>query len=407
MVTPRSDALFGDCFGTGRPKPAPPRHAMAALSLATQPSAHGTPPPPPSPPTAAGRGGSSHPHHPLSSRQASSFQAPATEAGVGVWGTAVTLRRADSAVSAESSFSSASYGPPPVVTAMPTLARHPLHAPYAAPPGPQPPPVAATLPRPSMGGFGGGFGGGGSGGYVGHTNGAGGTPPPYGDVRLLASGLPVPASVLSAGGRPPPAHAGSGRRALLVGINYRGAKTLPWLEGCVNDVRLMHFLLTSRFGYRSRDMWVMTDEPDGINAPVVRLRPTRRNILNGLHWLSGCAVSGDCLFFHFSGHGGQVRWVSRLCGVAAVSGQTFVVSLSGRLCDPTACTCNEQGECRTATLGGLLTSELVSMFWVSAHCRWCPRFWFCCPDVLLCLCVLSNRRYKTWTAMKRMAWTRR
>ncbi|GAB0489870.1 hypothetical protein MMPV_001096 [Pyropia vietnamensis] len=190
---------------------------------------------------------------------------------------------------------------------MPTLARHPVHAPYAAPPGPQPPPVAATLPRPSTGGFGGGFGGGGNGFYAGRTNGAGGTPPPYGDVRLLASGLPVPASVLAAGGRPPPAHVGSGRRALLVGINYRGAKTLPWLEGCVNDVRLMHFLLTSRFGYRSRDMWVMTDEPDGINAPVVRLRPTRRNILNGLHWLSGCAVSGDCLFFHFSGHGGQVQ----------------------------------------------------------------------------------------------------
>lgn len=258
-----------------------------------------------------------------------------------MWGTAVALRRADSAVSAESSFSSTSYGPPPAVTSMPSLARHSLHAPYAAPPGPQPPPVAATLPRPSAGGGGGGGSGGGGGGYGGHNHGVGGTPPPspYGDVRLLPSGLPVPASVLAAGGRPPPAHAGSGRRALLVGINYRGAKTLPWLEGCVNDVRLMHFLLTSRFGYRSRDMWVMTDEPDGIDAPVVRLRPTRRNILNGLHWLSGCAVSGDCLFFHFSGHGGQVRCVSGMCGVFAVGSHTVVAFwLGGRMCGPTVCT---------------------------------------------------------------------
>lgn len=325
-----TDARLGGWFGMDRPKPAPPRHATATVPLVTLPRPHGTPPPPVvSSPTAAGGGGSAH--HPVlpSPSWPASFRAPATEAGVGVWGTAVALRRADSAVSAESSFSSSSYGPPPVVTTMPTLARHPLHAPYAAPPGPQPPPVAATLPRPAAGG-----GGGGGGGYGGHPNGAGGAPPsnPYGDVRLLASGLPVPASVLSSGGPLRPAHAGSGRRALLVGINYRGAKTLPWLEGCVNDVRLMHYLLTSRFGYRSRDMWVMTDEVDGIDAPVVRLRPTRRNIINGLHWLSGCAVSGDCLFFHFSGHGGQVRWVGRMGGTAAVGGRPFGVLWLGMLC---------------------------------------------------------------------------
>ena len=33
--------------------------------------------------------------------------------------------------------------------------------------------------------------------------------------------------------------------------------------------------------------------------------PTRQNILNAVDWLVEGAQSGDSLFFHYSGHGGQ------------------------------------------------------------------------------------------------------
>jgi len=33
---------------------------------------------------------------------------------------------------------------------------------------------------------------------------------------------------------------------------------------------------------------------------------TKQNILNALRWLVKDAQPGDCLFFHFSGHGGRI-----------------------------------------------------------------------------------------------------
>jgi metacaspase-1 len=108
------------------------------------------------------------------------------------------------------------------------------------------------------------------------------------------------------------AAAGSGRRsgfratgrkrALLVGINYSGRERL---RGCVNDVKCMQYLLSTRFGFRPGDTTVMTDKPCGI-AGVVAMMPTRRNILAGMAQLVAGAQPGDSLFFHFSGHGGQV-----------------------------------------------------------------------------------------------------
>lgn len=37
--------------------------------------------------------------------------------------------------------------------------------------------------------------------------------------------------------------------------------------------------------------------------------PTKANIMNGLRWLAAGNQSGDSLFFHFSGHGGQKQSV--------------------------------------------------------------------------------------------------
>ncbi|CDF40610.1 unnamed protein product [Chondrus crispus] len=100
----------------------------------------------------------------------------------------------------------------------------------------------------------------------------------------------------------------SGRRkALLVGINYRGTSSA--LRGCVRDVTFVHHLLVSKFGFRKKDFVVLTDE--SVNIPGVRKGPpTRRVILDSLKWLVSGSRSGDSLWFSFSGHGAQVRDVS-------------------------------------------------------------------------------------------------
>ncbi|KAG2095485.1 peptidase C14, caspase domain-containing protein [Suillus discolor] len=46
---------------------------------------------------------------------------------------------------------------------------------------------------------------------------------------------------------------------------------------------------------------VLTDEPYNL-----KYMPTRRNILSALRWLVKDAQPGDCLFFHYSGHGGRI-----------------------------------------------------------------------------------------------------
>ena len=67
----------------------------------------------------------------------------------------------------------------------------------------------------------------------------------------------------------------------------------------------MKFLLLTKFGYHESALVVLTeDNPDQIN-----MRPTRENIMRAIDWLigpSGRTSGGDELFFHYSGHGGQV-----------------------------------------------------------------------------------------------------
>ncbi len=48
------------------------------------------------------------------------------------------------------------------------------------------------------------------------------------------------------------------------------------------------------------DMVILTED-----NPNPMFKPTRQNILNALQWLAAGNRSGDSLFFHFSGHGGQ------------------------------------------------------------------------------------------------------
>ena len=80
------------------------------------------------------------------------------------------------------------------------------------------------------------------------------------------------------------------KKALLIGINY--VNTPYALSGCVDDTTRMQELLT-KHGFT--DFKILTD--------YTTIKPTKENILNSLKHMIADAVSGDILFFYFSGHG--------------------------------------------------------------------------------------------------------
>lgn len=84
------------------------------------------------------------------------------------------------------------------------------------------------------------------------------------------------------------------KKALLVGIN--DYKSVSDLRGCVNDVTNMRSILKNYFGFSNRNVRVLLDS-----------RATKQGILDRLQWLTSGAKAGDFLFFHFSGHGSQIR----------------------------------------------------------------------------------------------------
>eukprot|EP01071_Lankesteria_metandrocarpae_P002999 Lankesteria_metandrocarpae@DN2698_c0_g1_i1.p1 len=95
----------------------------------------------------------------------------------------------------------------------------------------------------------------------------------------------------------------SGRsKALLIGINYTGTKRQ--LTGCVPDVERMKKMVTSLYGFSDHPA-VMTCLRDNSKDP--QFQPTKKNILCAIDWLAEDAQKGDVLFFHFSGHGSQIK----------------------------------------------------------------------------------------------------
>jgi len=93
----------------------------------------------------------------------------------------------------------------------------------------------------------------------------------------------------------------SGRRkALLIGINYRGTRAA--LRGCINDATNMrNMLLRHGFPNDSSHMVMLTDESRDRNY-----QPTGATIFKAMQWLVQGVTEGDVLFFHFSGHGAQI-----------------------------------------------------------------------------------------------------
>lgn len=85
-----------------------------------------------------------------------------------------------------------------------------------------------------------------------------------------------------------------------MGINY--CNQPRELYGCVNDAVNVQNLLIERFGYKACDMVLLVDD-----SPDPKHRPTRENIMAAMAWLTEDAKSDDSLFFHYSGHGEQVK----------------------------------------------------------------------------------------------------
>ncbi|KJA15538.1 hypothetical protein HYPSUDRAFT_149011 [Hypholoma sublateritium FD-334 SS-4] len=93
----------------------------------------------------------------------------------------------------------------------------------------------------------------------------------------------------------------SGRRkAVCIGVNYLGQQ--HELRGCINDAKHVRRFLIDHGGYRSRDIYLLTDD-----ATDPQFLPTRSNMLKAMRWLVKDARQNDALFFHYSGHGGQTR----------------------------------------------------------------------------------------------------
>jgi hypothetical protein len=79
--------------------------------------------------------------------------------------------------------------------------------------------------------------------------------------------------------------------AVLVGINYKN--TPNELYGCINDTKNIQTFLQTKYGFNN--FIFLTDETNK--------KPTKQNILTTLTNLLVNSISGDSLFFLYSGHG--------------------------------------------------------------------------------------------------------
>jgi len=184
----------------------------------------------------------------------------------------------------------------------------------APPPGAfgAPPPGAYGAPPP------GAYGGPPPGAYGAPPPGAYGAPPPgaYGAPPPGAYGAPPPGAYngdpmfappgtygggMAANAAPIGVKAGGQKRAVLIGINYsRHAR--GQLKGCINDVHTIQAFL-QKYGFNN--VRVLTDDQQDPSK-----QPTKDNIMRDIRWLTAGTQPGDSLFFHYSGHGGQVKDVS-------------------------------------------------------------------------------------------------
>jgi hypothetical protein len=89
------------------------------------------------------------------------------------------------------------------------------------------------------------------------------------------------------------------KRALLIGCNYTATPSVQ-LSGCINDVVNMRNALIDAYGYQDSNIYTLRDDDK------TRL-PTRTNILSALTQLVAISSPNDMLWFHYSGHGVQIK----------------------------------------------------------------------------------------------------
>jgi hypothetical protein len=85
------------------------------------------------------------------------------------------------------------------------------------------------------------------------------------------------------------------KRTVLIGINeYQDSRNN--LRGCVNDIMGMWDLLTNQYKFDPEYIRVLTDQ-----------RALQQNIIDRMTKSIMTAKPGDCVVWHYSGHGSQVR----------------------------------------------------------------------------------------------------
>ena len=91
------------------------------------------------------------------------------------------------------------------------------------------------------------------------------------------------------------------KKAVLVGINYYSVPSAR-LNGCINDITNITNVITKHFNYKSENITKLTD--DNANPAFI---PNRANILSKLTELVNNSINCEEIWFHYSGHGSQVR----------------------------------------------------------------------------------------------------
>jgi hypothetical protein len=119
-----------------------------------------------------------------------------------------------------------------------------------------------------------------------------------------------------------PGSRNAGKFLLSVGINYKN--TSNELYGCINDANNIKTLLFQKYGFTNSVL--LTDDTNK--------KPTKENIINEFTNLLVNSISGDSLFFFYSGHGTNTTDLNRdeldgqdelLVPIDAVSIQTCII----------------------------------------------------------------------------------
>jgi len=91
------------------------------------------------------------------------------------------------------------------------------------------------------------------------------------------------------------------KKALFVGINYYATPSSK-LRGCIDDIINMRNMLIDAYGYDDSNMILLRD--DTTDPSIL---PTKSNILNALNVLVANSDNNTEFWFHYSGHGAQLR----------------------------------------------------------------------------------------------------